>query len=136
MNVNALPTVELAGDRLPPPSATTRPDTLISSDHKAGAVFRALDTRDGTGHSGAVGPNGTISLQVTGVDGVWRGRAERVRDQPRGMGQRDLDLLAGDRVQPAEHAVGGLRAVRQRRHAELQQCLLDEVLVRPRDELV
>jgi len=31
---------------------------------------RMLDTRNAIGHSGAVGPGGTISLQVTGVDGI------------------------------------------------------------------
>ena len=36
----------------------------------AAGPVRILDTRNGTGHSGAVGPNGTISLQVTGVHGV------------------------------------------------------------------
>ena len=44
-------------------------------------------------------------------DDVGRRRAERVRDQPRRVAQRDLDVLARDRVQPAQHAVGGLRAV-------------------------
>src|SRR5450759_2825900 len=34
-------TVALAGDRLPPPSATTRPDTLMSSGHKAGVAHSA-----------------------------------------------------------------------------------------------
>jgi hypothetical protein len=72
---------------------------------------------------------------VRAGDDVGRRRAERVRDQPRGVAQRDLDVLAGDRVQPAEHAVGGVRAVRQRRDPEPEQGLLDEVLVRLRDQL-
>ena len=72
---------------------------------------------------------------VRAGDDVGRRRAERVRDQPRRVAQRDLDVLAGDRVQPAEHAVGGLRAVRQRRHPEPEQRLLDEVLVGLRDQL-
>ena len=72
---------------------------------------------------------------VRAGDDVGRRRAERVRDQPRGVAQRDLDMLARDRVQPAQHAVGGLRAVRQRRHPEPEQRLLDEVLVGLRDQL-
>ena len=43
--------------------------------------------------------------------------------------------LRRDRVQPAEHAVGGLRAVRQRRYPEPEQRLLDEVLMGLRDQL-
>jgi hypothetical protein len=49
-----------------------------------------------------------------------------------GVGQRDLHVLARDRMQPAEHPVGRLRAVGQRRHPELQQRLLYEVPVRLR----
>src|ERR1022692_4410793 len=37
-------TVALAGDRLPPPSATMRPDTLRSCDHKAGVAHSAKAT--------------------------------------------------------------------------------------------
>ena len=51
------------------------------------------------------------------------------------MAQRDLDVLARDRVQPAEYAVGRLGVVRQRRHPEPEQGLLHEVLVRLRDQL-
>ena len=65
----------------------------------------------------------------------WR-RAKRVGDQPGRMRERDLDLRARYRVQPAEHAVGGLGVVRQRRHAELDQGLVDEVPVAGRDQLV
>ena len=50
-------------------------------------------------------------------------------------GGGDLDVLARDRVQPAEHAVGSLRVVGQRRHPELEQRLLDEGPVLVRDEL-
>jgi len=45
------------------------------------------------------------------------------------MGQGHFDVLAGHRVQPAEHARAGRRAVGQRRDAELGQRLLDEVPV-------
>src|SRR5664280_2526230 len=37
-------TVALAGDKVAPPSATTRPDTLMSSDHKAGVAHSANAT--------------------------------------------------------------------------------------------
>ena len=70
---------------------------------------------------------------VGGGDDVRRRRAERVRDQPGGVGERHLDVLARDRVQPAEHAVGARRVVGQRRHAEREQRPLDEVPVRLRD---
>jgi hypothetical protein len=68
-------------------------------------------------------------------DDVRRGRAEGVGDQPGRMRERDLHVLARDRVQPPDHPLAGRRAVRQRRHPEVAQRLLHEVPVRGRDEL-
>ena len=44
-------------------------------------------------------------------DDVGRRGAERVRDQPGRMGESHLDVLPRHRVQPAEHAIAGRRAV-------------------------
>ena len=72
---------------------------------------------------------------VGALDDVGRRRAERVRDQPGRVGQGHLDMLAGHRVQPAEHAVAGRAVLGQRRHAQPGQRLLDEVPVPRRDQL-
>ncbi len=72
---------------------------------------------------------------VGACDDVGRGRAEGVGDQPGGVRERDLHVLARDRVQPADHPLAAGRAVRQRRHPEVAQRPLDEVPVRGRDQL-
>src|ERR1022692_1649814 len=56
-------TVALAGDRLPPASATTRPDTLMSCDHKAGVAHSANATLNDSANFLAVGivPFRTVS---------------------------------------------------------------------------
>jgi hypothetical protein len=71
---------------------------------------------------------------VGAVDDIGRRGAERVRDQPGRVVERHLDLLPGHRVQPAEHAVAGRGAIGQRRHAELDQRVLDELPVRGQDQ--
>ena len=51
------------------------------------------------------------------------------------MGEGDLDVRFRDRVQPAEHALVALAVFGQRRHAELEQRLVDEGPVTGRDQL-
>jgi hypothetical protein len=123
-------------------------DDLRDQDHGgdlAGVPARLVALGDHDVHAAGDLPAGVLGLPgqrgdqhaalVRAGDDVGRRRAERVRDQPGRMAQRDLDVLARDRVQPAEHAVGGLGAVRQRRDAEPEQGLLDEVLMGGRDQL-
>ena len=52
------------------------------------------------------------------------------------MRERDVNMRAGDRVQPAQHAFAADLLTRQRRNAEIGQGLIDEIAVRLWDQLV
>ncbi len=68
------------------------------------------------------------AVLVALLDDVDRRRAERVGDQHRPVLQGDVEVRARHGVQPAEDALAAL-ALRERRYAELEQRLVDELLV-------
>ena len=66
---------------------------------------------------GGAGQRGDLdAVLVALLDHVDRRRAERVGDQHRPVLERDVEVRAGHRVQPAEHPLAAL-ALGQRRHA-------------------
>ena len=78
---------------------------------------------------GRTGQGGDLDAALVGLlDHVDRRRAERVGDQHGPVLQRDVDVGAGHRVQPAEHAFTAL-ALRERRYAELLQRPLARTLM-------
>ena len=86
------------------------------------------------GAAGQCGHRDTGGVHL--VDDVRGRRAQRVGDQFDRVLERHLDVTAGHRVQPAQHALAARLVLRQRRHTEVGQRLGDEIAVRLRDQLV
>ena len=105
---------------------------MALGDHDVDAVLdmplRVLGAAGQCGHR----DTGGVHL----VDDVLGRRAQRVGDQFDRVLERHLDVAAGHRVQPAQHALGARLVLRQGRHAEVGEGLGDEVAVRLRDQLV
>ncbi|CDZ90704.1 hypothetical protein RHRU231_750051 [Rhodococcus ruber] len=75
-------------------------------------------------------------LLVGEVDHVLRRGAECVGDEGRTVPERDVDVGAGDRMQPSEDTGCVFGGLVERRHAEFGEGALDEGTVLGGDELV